>query len=222
MSEGNLPPVSISILCRTAPTYGRTPWFLRVFVSSTWQSISARRLGLCARMDVPLACVPRASRRSPRPLCPRRHSSAPLTAPPCVASGLARSAVAYRVADRAAVIPSWESRRRSCGSYSPSVTGIVRKESHAHDLLRLLLNSGEGVSPSSPPHLLSIYSPSSSLEASSRTEHRGPRRRTNPRTPTSRRTPTPRTHASTHRRSPTPLADKISSFSFLRISTLHL
>ena len=64
-------------------------------------------------------------------------------------------AVAYRVADRAAVIPSWESWRRSCGSYSPSVTGIVPKESHAHDLLRPLLNSGEGVSPSSPPHLLS-------------------------------------------------------------------
>ena len=47
---------------------------------------------------------------------------------------------------------------RSCGRYSivgivaeivrqlsPPVTGIVRKKSHAHDLLRPLLNSGEGL-----------------------------------------------------------------------------
>ena len=72
-----------------------------------------------------------------------------LTAPLRVTSGLARSGaplldrwppVANRVAHRAVFTQPREPWRRSWGGYSPSVTGIVRKRSRAHDLLRSLIN----------------------------------------------------------------------------------
>ena len=52
---------------------GKTARLVRVIGFSTWQSISACRLGSCARRDVPLARTPPTSCRSPRRPCMRKH-----------------------------------------------------------------------------------------------------------------------------------------------------
>ena len=109
---------------------GKTARLVRVIGFSTWQSISACRLGSCARRDVPLARTPPTSCRSPRrprvrkhliaagPRRPRRLGFSPIQC----AARCRYSFVAHGVADRAAVKPQRRSWRRSWGRNSPSVT----------------------------------------------------------------------------------------------------
>ena len=179
MSESGLHPNLISYFASDRSDIRENPLALPSHQLLTWQSIPARRFDFCARMDVPQACLPLASRRLPRPLCPRKHSSAFLPrrcAPPRVSP---RSRVppldrwppvAHRVAHRAVLAQPRESWRRSWGGYSPSVTGIVRKRSRAHDLLRPHINSGEGANLSPLRIHLFLLPPSSPV-------HRAPCRR---------------------------------------------
>ena len=89
--------------------------------------------------------------------------------------------VSQRAADRAVMVPLRESWSRSWGSYSTTVTEVVRSKYRAHDLPRPLINRGEGANLSPPPHsflppCLSSFSRTQSAEPAAAARARARRR----------------------------------------------